>query len=71
MDLVEACFHGRLIKASSNRNCQPLDLAHPLLPRKQFINGRPATDLIEAGPNGQFMKAGPDGGHRKAPMANL
>ena len=31
-----------------------------IAPHKQFINGRPATDLIEAGPdsNGRFIKAG-------------
>ena len=35
---------------------QPLDLVLGG-PNKQFINGRPATDLIEASPDGKFIKA--------------
>ena len=37
-----------------------------IAPHKQFINSRPATVLIEAGPDGQFIKASSNGKFIKA-----
>ena len=46
-----------LSRAAPTGRANPRRLDPAIAPRKQFINGRPATDLIEASPDGKFVKA--------------
>ena len=50
----------------ANPSIQLSEARSAIAPQKQFINSRPATVLIEAGPDGQFIKASSNGKFIKA-----